>query len=211
MNDTDPLHHAPKPAGIGLGADGEAATAVADRPPQTASQEASRDAYREPKDTPPGRFDVDAPDAAAEPGIGDLLKSLRDESLHLIRQEVNLAKTEANEKAHFYVSQARDAAIGGAVLAVGGLGLLAAASFLVGALLDVILPLNASAANGLGFLITGLIATLVGYSMYAKSKRRLAEEPLTPDRTLQSLKDDKQWLTNKTAETTHAAKHATAS
>ena len=206
MNDNDPLKHAPKPAGVGLGADGEAATAVADRPPHDSAREA---AAREAYDAPPGRFNGDAPAEPAEPGIGDLLKNLRDESLHLIRQEVNLAKTEASEKANFYVSQARDAAVGGAVLAVGGLGLLAAASFLVGALLDVILPLNASAANGFGFLIVGLIATLVGYSMYAKSKRRLTQEPLTPDRTLQSLKDDKQWLTNKTAETTHAAKHAT--
>lgn len=208
MNDQDPLHHPPKSAGVGLGAGNEpaaatSATAVADRPPEAMQRRLISEPYEnEPYENAPAG--VSSHD---DRGLTDLIKELRDEALHLLRQEVNLAKTEVQEKANFFARQGRDFATGLAVLSVGGLGLLAAVSFLLGGLIDWLIPrLNASTANGLGFLIVGTIAAIIGYSMYSKSRSRMADESATPDRTLQTLKDDKQWLTNKSTETTQAAK-----
>lgn len=210
MNDKDPLHHPPKSANVGLGTDnesanapmGRSATAVADRPPEATPRRVAGDPY---ETAPAGMAGTASSDGR---GFTDLVKNLRDESMHLLRQEVNLAKTEMQEKANFFARQGRDFAIGLAVLSIGGLGLLAAASFLVGGLLDWLIPnLNASAANGLGFLIIGGLIAIIGYAMFSKSRSRMSEEPLTPDRTIQSLKEDKQWLTNKSTETTQAVKH----
>lgn len=190
----DTLHHPPKPATVGLGPDNE-------RADQQAGSEAS--AARGSYEAPPGGV-------ADGTGITGLIKDLRDESIHLLRQEVNLAKTEIQEKTNFFARQGGKLAMGLVVLAIGGLGLLSALSFLLGALIDHFAgdALNASAANGLGFLIIGTIAAIIGYTMYASGKKKLAEESLTPERTLQSLKDDKQWLSNKTSEATREASHA---
>ena len=170
--------HPPKPADVGLSPTNEPAVGLGD------------DRY------------ADRPAASSgEPGIGDLIRTLRDESLHLVRQEVNLAKTEVREKADFFAGQATKLGVGLGVLAVGALGLLSAAAFLIGGLIDAIpgVPLNASAANGIGFLIVGAIAAIAGYSMYKAARARIAAEPVAPQHTLQSLKDDKQWNTNTAA------------
>src|SRR5690606_5379131 len=122
----------------------------------------------------------------------------------------NLAKTEMQEKANFFGKQAGKLGTGLGVLAIGGLGLMAAVSFLLGALIDHLAgdALNASAANGLGFLIVGTIAAIIGYTMFASGKKKMAEESLTPERTLNSLKEDKQWLSNKSTEVTRETSQA---
>ena len=190
------LNHPPKPATEGLGPSTQPAggrfAGEADRP--------AVGAYTDAGSAP-------AASASAAPGITDLIKELRDEFVHLFRQEVNLAKTEASEKAGFFAAQAGKAAAGGAVLAIGLLGLLIAVSFLLGGLIDWVIPhLNASAANGLGFLVTSIPAALIGYSLFNAAKKKMAGESLAPERTIQSLKDDKQWLSNRTGETTTGVK-----
>ena len=136
-------------------------------------------------------------------GIGDLLKELGSQSSHLVRQELNLAKTELTEKASFYGKNAGKVGGGIAVLAVGGLLLLFAVSYFIAAVALAVLPvLGQPAAVGLGFTIVGVSVALIGYSLYAAARAKMAQEPATPERTIQSLKDDKQWLTNKTTETT---------
>ena len=143
------------------------------------------------------------PPADDQRGIGELLKQLGGESSHLVRQELNLAKAELAEKASFYGKNAGKVGGGLAVLAVGGLLLLFALSYFIAALVLAIFPvLGVPACFGIGFLIVGGSAALIGYSLYAAARAKMAEEPATPERTIQSLKDDKQWLTNKTTETT---------
>ena len=60
-----------------------------------------------------------------ERSIGQLLKELRDETTTLLRQEVDLAKTEMGEKAADYGKNAASIATGGAVAYAGALLLLA--------------------------------------------------------------------------------------
>jgi hypothetical protein len=199
MND-DNLHHAPKPAGVGLGPDGQAATAQ----PAVGSYTDDRFAGE------PG-FDphADAP-AREEPGISDLLKNLRDESIHLIRSEVALAKEEVAGKANFFGKQLQKLAIAGVLLAIAGIALLSAIAFLIGGLIDAIFDdkINPSAANGIGFLLLSLPLALIGYLLLSRALEGLQEEPITPERTLQSLKDDKQWLTSKSTDPSHPTQTA---
>ena len=163
-----------EPAPAGLGADAYARDRATDRGPARADDQRS---------------------------IADLLKELGAESSHLVRQEVNLAKTELSEKASFYGKQGGKLAAGGAVLALGGLLLLLSLAYFVAALFS-LLPITEELAIALGYIIVGSIAAAIGYSIFSSARSKLAEEPATPERTLQSLKDDKQWLTNKTSETT---------
>ncbi len=184
---TDTIHHPPKSADVGLDPHNQPA---GDRPPAAA-------AYA-PADPTDGL------------GITDLIKNLRDESLHLIRQEVNLAKTEATEKASFFAKQGGKLAAGGAILALGGLLLLLALSYLVASLFQLILPgIEEVFAAALGFLTVGSLITLLGYLLYKKASADLKREPVTPERTIQSLKDDKQWLTNQTSDQTQASQPGT--
>ena len=188
---TDTLNHPPKSADVGLGPDHH--PAGADRPAVAA--------YETPASTA-------GTARSAEPGITDLLKELRDESVHLFRQEINLAKTEVGEKASFFAAEGGKAAAGGAVLAIGAIGLLIALSFILGGLIDWVIPhLNASAANGLGFLVTSIPAAIIGYSLYKKAVNNMKREPLTPERTIASLKDDKQWAADRVGGTASSVKH----
>ncbi len=175
---------------MGLGRDNEPAnggTAVRDEPPAPDTIDRPvAGAYREPTD------------AGNAPGITDLIKNLRDESLHLIRQEVNLAKTEIGEKASFFAVQTGKIAVGGAVLLVAGLGLLSAVAFLIAGLIDLLIDINDPLAIGIGFLITGVVVALIGYLLLNSAKSKIAGEPLKPERTIQSLQNDKEWAKSRT-------------
>lgn len=177
----DALHHPPKPATMGLDPDNQAESYV------------DRGETRSAGGVRP---------ASDQRSIGELIKELRDESIHLVRQELNLAKTEMSEKASFFGKQAGKLGAGGAVLAVGSLLLLTAVACGVAWIFQRAwewLPTSALAA---GYFIVGAVVTLVGYSLYKSAMNKMRNESLTPERTLQSLKDDKQWLTHKTTETT---------
>jgi hypothetical protein len=176
----DPLHHPPKPASMGL------------------------DELNRPAGADTGmRGDIDGRMAADQRSIADLVKELRDEGVTLLRQEMALAKTEMGEKARFLGKQVGKVGAGGATLAIGMLMVLGALAYFTAWLYQAIfeaLPL--AAALGLGFLTVGAVVSLVGYLVYSSAMRRMHSETLAPERTIQSLKEDKQWLTHKTTHPT---------
>jgi hypothetical protein len=133
--------------------------------------------------------------AGSERSIGELLKELRDESGLLLRQEVALAKTELGEKAAKAGRNAAYIAVGGAVAYAGVLFLLLA----VTAVLYVILKAMGVETHGLWIapLIVGLAVAVVGYVLIQKGISTLKNESLVPEKTTQSLKEDKQWLQDK--------------
>ena len=127
--------------------------------------------------------------------IADLLKELRDESSTLLRQEVALAKTEMAEKASEYGKNAGAIAVGGAVAYAGALLLLAGVTVALALVLHRI---------GLGVhgwwvapLIVGGIVAAIVYSMINKGVSAMKRTSPVPDKTVQSLQEDKQWLANK--------------
>jgi uncharacterized membrane protein YqjE len=139
----------------------------------------------EPK--PGGRVDSPLPPgaAAAEPSIGDLFRQLAQDSTTLIRQEVALAKTEMRENVK---SAARDMtmiAVGGVIALIGVLVLTAFLVVLLGSLL-----LN----YWLAALIVGVLYVAIGGGLAYSNLNRLRSSELKPEHTIDSLKEDKQWI-----------------
>lgn len=135
--------------------------------------------------------------ATADPrSIADLIRELRDESTSLLREEIALAKTEMAEKANRLTRNVVLLIVGGAVAHLGLIFLLLAGSAGLERFYDSI---------GLWFhgdwiapLVVGLIVGLIGAVMILKAKKTLQNGSPVPQRTLDSLKEDQQWLRNKT-------------
>ena len=127
--------------------------------------------------------------------IGQLLKELTQESSTLLKQEVDLAKTEMSEKASRIGTNLGEVAVGGAVAFLGAIALLLFAISALGSLLSKFM--SPGIAVWLAPLIVGGILAAVGYSLIKKALETLKHESLTPKRTTQSLQENKEWLKEK--------------
>ena len=103
--------------------------------------------------------------------ITDLVKELRDETINMVRQQIELAKTETSEKVSSLGSNAASISAGGAVLYAGFLFLLAGITFL-GYVVLTTLGLSPAISLWLMPLITGIIVSLIGWSMISGSMKR---------------------------------------
>jgi uncharacterized protein YacL len=130
-----------------------------------------------------------------ERSIGQLLKELTHETSTLLRQEVDLAKTEMSEKAARVGTNLGSVAVGGAVAFLGAIALLLAAVYLLMSLLNNFM--SPEVASWVAPLIVGGILAAVGYSMIKKALETLKRESITPQRTTQSLQENKEWLKQK--------------
>jgi len=120
-----------------------------------------------------------------EPSLGELFASLARDTSDLVRKEVDLAKTEMTQKATEVGKDAGYIAAGGAVAYVG---LIVLAFALVYLLADLFLPLWAAA------LIVGLVIAGIGYFLVQRGLTALKRTNLTPRETVESLKEDKEWI-----------------
>lgn len=127
--------------------------------------------------------------------IGQLLKELTHETSTLLKQEVDLAKTEMSEKASRMGTNLGAVAVGGSVALLGAIALLLAVIYGLGAILNNFL--SPETASWLAPLIVGGILAAVGYSMIKKALDTLKRESLTPEKTTQSLQENKEWLKQK--------------
>jgi phosphate/sulfate permease len=130
-----------------------------------------------------------------ERSIGQLLKELTQESSTLLKQEVNLAKTEMSEKASRVGANLGAVAVGGSVALLGAIALLLAAVYGLTSILNNFM--NQEVAVWLAPLIVGGILAAVGYSLIKKALATLKQESITPQRTTQSLQENKEWLKEK--------------
>lgn len=128
--------------------------------------------------------------------IGGLFRELRNESTLLIRQEVELAKTEIVEKVSRLVRNAAYLVVGACIGAFGLIFLLLALSRgLIVALAEG--GVAAELAVWLGPLIVGVVISLIAAALIMKSIKTLKDEPLMPKKTEASVKETKQWLKRK--------------
>ena len=134
---------------------------------------------------PPPRATPSPPAMRDNRSLGDLLKELLGETRTLIKQEVQLAKTEASQKASKAGKHIGFLVAGGAVAFGGFLALVMALGFLLAVLLD---------AAWLGFLITGLLVLLAGGLLVQKGRKGLARTDFSLDHTAQTLQEDKTWM-----------------
>jgi hypothetical protein len=132
---------------------------------------------------------------ASAPSLGHLLKELSTETTTLLKQEVELAKTEMGEKASRVGTNLGAVALGGAVLFAGALALLFAA---VNALTEILAHIvSITVAAWLSPLLLGIVLGAIGYSMVKKALATLKQESVTPRKTTQSLQENKEWLKSK--------------
>jgi hypothetical protein len=120
--------------------------------------------------------------------LGELFSELAQETSTLVRQEVNLAKTEMSQKASSAGKHVGILAAGGALAYAGLLAILAG----VIALLNDVMPLWAAA------LLVGIVVAVVGYLLVRRGLDALKREDFTPRETIETLKEDQQWAKDQT-------------
>lgn len=115
-----------------------------------------------------------------EHSIANLFSTLLHDLSLLVRQEIRLAKTEASEKVSQVTRGATSMVAGGVIAFSGFLFLLLSATY---ALQNVLEPWLAA-------LIVGAAVVIVGTVMLLAGRSRLKSENLTPQRTIDSVRED---------------------
>jgi hypothetical protein len=116
--------------------------------------------------------------------LGELFADLANETSSLVRNEVALAKVELTQKATKLGSNVGALVVGGAVGYAAVLALLAAVILL----LNMVMPAWAAA------LIVGLIVAGIAWLLIGKALTELRKTDLAPQQTVESLKEDAQWI-----------------
>jgi xanthine/uracil permease len=121
---------------------------------------------------------------SAERSLGELFSQLSQDVSTLFRQEVRLAKIEVSQIATDAGKQVGIIGAGGAIAYAGFLALLAA----------LILGLSEFMAAWLAALIVGLVVAGIGYFIAQKGLNDLKTVNPAPEKTIQTIKEDGQWL-----------------
>ena len=130
---------------------------------------------------------VTSVEAGGAPGLGTLLKSLVEGGADLVRQEARLAKTEASDSARSLGLGAASVASGAVLALLGALALVAGIILLAG---DQWLRDR--------YWLAALLVTLLAGGLAAFAAKRglalLSPARLAPTATIETLKEDKEWL-----------------
>ncbi len=121
--------------------------------------------------------------SAEDRSLQDLWSDMTSQAATLVRNEVALAKIETTEQ----LSRAGKA---GALFGAAGLAGLMALQLLSFA---AAWGLAAVLADGLAFLIVGLVYLVVAVSVLGKARKQAAEVSLVPQQTVETLKEDVRW------------------
>lgn len=121
--------------------------------------------------------------------LGDLFADLSRQTTTLIRQEIELAKTEMTGKASRLAKDAASLGAGAAVAYAGFLAIVYGVIVLLATLLGNL---------WLSALIVGAILAGVGFFLIQNGRQALQREDLTPRRTIESLKEDAEWAKDRT-------------
>jgi protein-S-isoprenylcysteine O-methyltransferase Ste14 len=126
----------------------------------------------------------------SDPSVATLLSGIVADAQELVRQEIALARQEVREE----ISTAKDAGIklgiAGAVLAIGGLLLVLTLAQALADLLD--WPAWA------GYGLVGVVLAIVGYFLLSAAQKRLKEVHPVPEKTVETLKENVEWLKDRT-------------
>ncbi|MEP6704038.1 MAG: phage holin family protein [Acidobacteriota bacterium] len=116
--------------------------------------------------------------------LGDLFSALASETGTLVRQEVALAQAELTTKATQVAKNVGFLAVGGAVGYAAMLAILA----------GVILGLSYFMPAWLSAILVGLVIGAVAFFMISSALGELKNTSLKPEETVDSIKEDAQWL-----------------
>ena len=124
-----------------------------------------------------------------------LVGRLGDDVMQLFDTKITLLKVEIKEEVSAVAKSGALIAAGGIIAAIGFALLNVAIAFGISTLFAGT-NLSQPAQYAIGFLITGLLYLVVGAIIVTAMKNRLAKQHLVPDRTVEELRKDKQWLKN---------------
>jgi hypothetical protein len=116
--------------------------------------------------------------------LGELFSDLVTETTTLVRNEVALAKVEITQKATKVGRNIGSLVVGGAIAYAALLALGAAT----------IMLLSRAMPGWVAALIVGLIVAGVAWLLISKAVTELKRTELTPQETVESLKEDAQWI-----------------
>lgn len=117
--------------------------------------------------------------------LGELFGDLARETSTLVRQEVQLAKTEMTQKASAVGKDVGFIAAGGFVAYAGLLALIATLIIALGQL---------GVTWWLAALIVAVVVVAVGYFLIQRGISALKRASMAPEQTIQTLKEDRQWV-----------------
>lgn len=121
-----------------------------------------------------------------ERSLGDLFTELATETGTLVRQEMALAQAELTSKASKAGKNVAYLAVGGAVAFMAALALTAA----------VILLLSMWIPAWLAALVVGIAIAVAAYSILTSALSALRKTDPVPRETIETLKEDAEWLKN---------------
>jgi uncharacterized membrane protein YqjE len=127
--------------------------------------------------------------------LPNLFGRLGDDVMQLFNSQLALFKVEIKEEANAYARGITMIAIGAVIATIGFALLNVAIAFAVSTLFAQA-NFSQPASYALGFVVTGGFYLLVGAIVVMLMKSRLSKQELVPQRTVQELRKDKQWLKN---------------
>lgn len=127
--------------------------------------------------------------SGADASIGTLLRDLAHEVPSLLKKEVELGKTEMRENLQATKTGVAAVSTGGAVTLAG----------LIVVMMAVVYGLANVMELWLAALLVGSAAMLIGFSMINAGKKKFDTQSLRPDRTVDSLRKDRNVIGGGTA------------
>jgi len=127
--------------------------------------------------------------------LPSLVGRLGDDVMQLFDTKLSLLKVELKEEVNAYARGGIAIGMGGIVAAVGFALLNVAVAFGVSRLFADT-TLSQPTQYALGFVLTGLFYLVLGSIVILATKNRLAKQDLIPNKTVEELRKDKQWLKN---------------
>jgi hypothetical protein len=125
-----------------------------------------------------------------------LFSELSKETSTLMRQEVNLAQVEITQKATIVGKQVGSLVVGGAVGYAALLIILIALIIGLSQLISLIFGWTIITSAWVAAAIIGLIVGGIAFSLITSALATLKKTDLTPQQTIESLKEDAQWIKN---------------
>lgn len=120
-----------------------------------------------------------------ERSLGDLFTELANESSALMRQEVALAQAEITQKATKVGINIGHLVVGGSIAFIAVQAIIAAIIIALGVLIG---------SYWISALIVGIIVAIITYFMVSSALESLKKLELTPEQTVETLKEDAEWV-----------------
>lgn len=124
--------------------------------------------------------------------LPSLFTRLGDDVMKLLDTKLSLLKVELSEDVNAYVRGAVLIGVGGFIAAVGFALLNIALALAVSALMPA--DWQQASRYAVGFVATGVLYLIIGGIIVMVMKNRLARQDLVPNRSVEELRKDKEWL-----------------